>query len=97
MISLAPRLSEKTYKLAQTDNTYVFDVPASANKQQVKAAVESRFKVAVVKINTQLKSGKTKRSVRKRSQPVIGTEKAVKRAYVRLKSGDKIPMFEEGA
>jgi len=95
MIELKPRLSEKTYKLAQTSNTYVFDVPLDANRQIIKAAVEQQFKVAVTGVNTRRQPGKVKRSVRRRAQPVMGRENDSKRAYVKLAGGDKIPLFEE--
>lgn len=95
MIDIKPRLSEKTYRLAQGQNTYVFDVPLSANRQAVREAIEQQFKVAVTGINIRRQPGKTKRSVRKRQQSVTGRENDAKRAYVTLKSGDKIPLFEE--
>lgn len=96
VLTLLPRLSEKTYRLSQAVNTYVFDVPVTSNKHQIKAAVESQYKVSVDTVNVQRKEGKQKRSVRKRVQPTLGQERTTKRAYVKLKSGDKIPMFEEG-
>lgn len=94
MMILRPRLSEKSYALSQ-QHTYVFDVPSSANKQQIAAAVATQFKVSVVSVNAQRRQGKTKRSVRKGAQPVLGQEKTTKRAFVTVKSGDKIAMFEE--
>ena len=95
MITLRPRLSEKSYAAAQRAQTYVFDVPLTANKQQIAEAVATQFKVGVVGVNTLNKTGKAKRSVRRRAQALIGREKTTKRAYVTLKSGDKIPVFEE--
>ncbi len=92
---LQPRISEKNYRLTQTDNVYVFDVPMSVNKHEIRQMVERQFKVAVVAVNTQVKKGKAKASVRRRTQPVIGRQASVKRAYVKLKQGDKIPVFEE--
>lgn len=94
MMILKPRLSEKSYALSQ-QRTYIFDVPASANKHQIAEAVASQFKVTVISVNSQRQQGKTKRSVRKGAQPVLGQEKTVKRAYITVKSGDKIAMFEE--
>lgn len=94
MIILKPRLSEKSYQLSQVQ-TYVFDVPVTANKSQVASAVASQFKVKVVAVNSARRRGKAKRSVRKRSQPLTGQEKTTKRVYVKLTSGDKIAMFEE--
>lgn len=95
MILLKPRLSEKSYAAAEATSTYVFDVPTTSNRQQVAAAVERQYKVGVIRVNTLNKTGKAKRSVRRRAQPVTGREKTTKRAYVTLKAGDKIPVFEE--
>lgn len=95
MVELKPRLSEKTYQLAQSQNTYVFDVPLEVNRQAIKSAVEQQFKVAVLSVNTRRQPGKVKRSVRRRVQATSGQENTRKRAYVKLKSGDKIPLFEE--
>lgn len=95
-LALIPRLSEKTYRLSQENQTYVFDVPASSNKQSIAQAVERQFKVGVENVNVHIKKGKAKRSLRKRLQPIAGSEVNTKRAYVTLKPGDKIPMFEEG-
>lgn len=95
MIILKPRLSEKSYQLSQ-NQTYIFDVPTSANKPQIAEAVASQFKVKVVTVNSARRRGKAKRSVRRGAQPLTGREKTTKRVYVTLKSGDKIAMFEEG-
>jgi large subunit ribosomal protein L23 len=94
-VVLLPRLSEKTYMLAQSGNTYVFDVSMHANKDQIKQAVSKQFKVAVESVNIQVKKGKLKSSPRKRLAPVKGREASTKRAYVKLTKGDKIPLFED--
>lgn len=96
ILALMPRLSEKTYRLSQENQTYVFDVPAHSNKLTIAKAVERQFKVGVENVNVHVKKGKAKRSLRKRLQPTTGSEGDTKRAYVTLKPGDKIPMFEEG-
>ena len=43
LVLVTPRVSEKAYRLVSSQNTYVFDVPMSANKNEIKAAVESQF------------------------------------------------------
>jgi len=93
-ILLIPKVSEKSFKLAGT-NVYMFNVPIDANKIQIKAAVESEYKVTVLKVNVAVAKGKVKKSFRKGQQPVDGVRKNTKRAYVTLKDGDKIPFFEE--
>lgn len=93
-ILLIPRVSEKSFKLAGS-NVYMFNVPMDANKIQVKAAVQSEYKVTVTNVNIAVAKGKVKKSFRKGQQPIEGNRKDTKRAYVTLKDGDSIPFFEE--
>ena len=44
MLKLVPRISEQTYQMSEDKNTYVFMVPTSANKLDIKKAVEEKFK-----------------------------------------------------
>lgn len=92
-IALQPRMSEKTYALSQAENTFVFDVPKTVNKVQIAAAVEAQFNVTVEDVRVLINKGKMKASVRKRSRSVMGKRPDVKKAYVRLKEGDSIPVF----
>lgn len=92
-LTLRPRMSEKTYALSQEKNVYVFAVIGGVNKLTIKRAVESQFKVAVENVNVLNQKGKTKRTIRKRSRPMTGRQSDVKKAYVTLKKGDKIPVF----
>lgn len=91
---LKPRMSEKTFGLSQTGNVYVFTVPGSANKQSVATAVAAQFGVSVTNVNIANVKGKQKRTVRKRTRPVMGQRSDTKKAYVTLKEGDKLPFFE---
>ena len=87
-IIIAPVLSEKSYGLME-QNTYTFFVDPSANKTQIKIAVEEIFGVDVASVNTANREGK-----RKRSRSGFGTRKATKRAYVTLREGsDAIDVF----
>ncbi len=98
MLNIKPRMSEKAYQQSLLNQTYVFMVPATANKMQVKAAVESQFNVAVLEVNIVIQKGKKARSIRlgnRKSRPIIGQRSDIKKAYVRLKSGDSIKIFEE--
>jgi len=90
---LKPRMSEKAYGLSQTADTYIFDVPSSANKLTVAQAVGVQFDVAVKAVNVVNVKGKPKRTVHKRSRPTNGKRSDIKKAYVTLKSGDSIPVF----
>lgn len=87
-IIIAPVLSEKTYTLME-QNTYTFFVDPSANKTQIKIAVEEIFGVDVASVNTANREGK-----RKRSRTGYGQRKNTKRAYVTLREGsDSIDIF----
>jgi len=91
---LRPRLSEKTFGLAGSNTVYVFDVPASANKQTVAAAVTAQFDVTVIGVNMLNVKGKAKRTVRKGGRAASGQQANRKKAYVALKEGDKLPFFQ---
>ena len=87
-IIIAPVLSEKSYGLME-QNTYTFYVDPSANKTQIKIAVEQIFGVDVASVNTANREGK-----RKRSRTGYGQRKDTKRAYVTLREGsDSIDIF----
>lgn len=88
-----PRMTEKSYGLSQTANTYVFIVPADANKISVKQAVEKQFGVGVTTVNMLVNKGKVKRSYRKGGRSIMGVRSDTKRAYVTVKEGDTIPVF----
>lgn len=92
-MTLRPRMSEKTYALSQSENTFVFGVPMTANKHEVAAAISAQFEVTVEDIRISLNKGKAKRSVRKGGKAVTGRRIDTKKAYVRLKAGDHIPVF----
>lgn len=91
---LRPRLSEKTFGLATSKTVYVFDVPASANKHTVAAAVAAQFDVTVIGVNITNLKGKAKRTIRKGGRAVNGRQSDRKKAYVTLKEGQSLPFFE---
>ena len=93
-ILLKPRVSEKAYGLSQSGNVYVFTVPTTANKHTVSQAVAAQFNVTVEAVNILVQKGKTVRSYRKRSRAVTGSRADSKKAYVTLKEGDNIAVFE---
>jgi len=90
---LKPRMSEKAYALSTARNTYVFVVPHTANKVTVANAVQDQFKVTVEEVNISILKGKKKRSYRRGGRPIVGQDSDVKKAYVKLKAGDQIPVF----
>ena len=94
-LKLQPHISEQTYAHAESKNVYVFIVPNSSSKQQIKAAIEKQFKVSVTKVNVAIAKGKIKQTYRRRQQPKEGQRSNLKKAYVTVKDGDKIPVYEE--
>lgn len=84
-----PLISEKTSVEKEAKNIIAFQVHKDANKLEVKAAVETLFKVKVVDVNTMNVSGKTKRVGR-----YYGKRSNWKKAYVTLKEGSSVDFFE---
>lgn len=97
-VLVTPRMSEKAYQKSLEHNTYVFVVPVDANKLQVKQAVQDEYKVTVTTVNIVIQNGKQARSVRlgnRRARPTMGRRSDIKKAYVTLKAGDRIKIFDE--
>lgn len=92
---LRPRLSEKSYGLGITKNVYVFDVPSDANKHTIAEAVAAQYEVTVTDVNVTNIKGKVKRLIRKGGRPVMGRRSDIKKAYVTLAEGQKLPFFDE--
>jgi large subunit ribosomal protein L23 len=84
-----PLLTEKGTIQRDEDNVYLFEVDRRATKDEVRAAVEKIFKVHVEGVNTLVVRGKNRR-VRVHS----GKTRNYKKAYVRLREGDKIDFYE---
>lgn len=93
---ITPRMSEKSYGQSQA-GTYVFEVPDNLNKQQIAAAVAKQYNVTVTTVNVVRQKGKAVRSFRGRGKFVNAHRSDAKKAYVRLKAGDTITVFEEAA
>jgi large subunit ribosomal protein L23 len=94
-IALKPRISEKTFMLSQLHNTYVIEVPASASRALIAKAVKAQFNVTAASINIINAKGKPKRTVRKGGRPTMGKRSDIKKAYVTLIPGDKLPFFAD--
>ena len=80
-VIIRPVVSEKSYGLID-EGKYTFQVDPSANKTEIKYAIEQIFGVKVASINTLNRPGK-----RKRSRFGWGQRKATKRAVVSLREG----------
>jgi large subunit ribosomal protein L23 len=84
-----PLLTEKSDRLRETNNQYCFEVAVGATKLDVKAAVESLFGVKVSSVRLQNRIGKAKRMGR-----FAGKRADWKKAFVTLKEGEAIELFE---
>jgi large subunit ribosomal protein L23 len=87
-----PLITEKTTILREDGRTMVFQVAAAANKVEIKRAVETLLGSKVESVRTALAHGKVKRQGR-----FSGQRPDWKKAYVRLREGEKLPEFLEGA
>ncbi len=87
-----PMVTEKTNNLVFKQNQYVFEVREDANRTMVKEAVESIFKVNVLRVNIIKTPGKTKRNTK--SRRIVLKKPVMKKAIVTLAAGEKIPFFE---
>jgi large subunit ribosomal protein L23 len=82
-----PLITEKTSILREDGRTIVFQVAPGANKMQIKRAVEQLLGAKVDSIRTTIA----------RQGRFAGRRSDWKKAYVRLREGEKIPEFLEGA
>ncbi len=87
-IILSPVVSEKSYDLIEDHNTYTFVIDPRVNKTEVRQAVELIFGVKVIRVNTQTRKGKLKRT-----GYLMGKRSDRKRALVTLADGDEIDIF----
>ena len=85
-----PLVTETGVDKKDNERTLCFEVALDANKTQVKAAVEKLFKVKVAEVRTATFDGKLRRRGR-----FAGYRSELKKAYVRLKEGQKVPDFAE--
>ena len=85
---LKPIITEKTTRL-KSESVYVFSVMPDASKIDIKNAIQGLFKVDVVEVNTVNSAGKKRQTGRS-----IGRTARVKKAYIKLKSGQKIDLLE---
>lgn len=92
---LEPRATEKTYR-EQAKRTYVFNVKRSMSKQDIAKLIEKEFNVTVTDVRVNIRKGKkTKYSKGKHAYPGITHRQDKKFAYVTLKEGDSIRVFDE--
>lgn len=93
-ITLQPRMSEKAYGQSLASNVYVFVVPNEANKHTIADAVAAQFDVTVTNVRTVIQNGKSITSRTKRTRGITVHRKDIKKAYVTVKQGDHIAIFD---
>ncbi len=86
-----PLITEKLDRAREKTRQYSFIVDIDATKHEVAEAVSSMFKVTVEDVRTAIQRGKIKRVGRS-----MGKRANFKKAFVTLKEGDKIEIFEGG-
>lgn len=85
-----PLVSEKSYDVKEKHATLCFEVHMDANKVQIRQAVEELLKLKVDGVRTATFEGKLRRRGR-----YAGYRSDWKKAYVRLKPGQKVPEYAE--
>lgn len=91
-IIIKPIVTEKMTKLGDKLNRYGFKVQQSANKIQIKQAVEAMYSVTVTDVNTLVVAPKKKSRFTK-SGVISGKASAYKKAIVTLKDGEQIDFY----
>ena len=87
-VLLRPILTEKTTFGIEALNAYVFEVHPSANKIQIRKAVENLFDVKVRKVNVRNRKGKRKRVGR-----TVGYGKNTQHAVITLAAGETLDIY----
>ena len=85
-----PIVTEKGVAKKEAERTLCFEVASNANKTQIKNAVQVAFKVKVEEVRTSTTAGKLRRRGR-----FAGYRSDWKKAYVRLRAGEKMPEYSE--
>ena len=85
-----PVITEKGLAVKETEGTLVFEVSSKASKNEIKQAVQAIFKVKVDSVRTANFAGKERRRGK-----FTGYRPDWKKAYVKLKAGEKMPEYAE--
>ncbi len=89
-IVIRPVITEKSTWLKEKNREVCFEVDPRANKSEIKKAVEQLFKIKVERVRIQNKRGKKRRVGRSE-----GKKKDWKKAYIKLKEGEKMIEYFE--
>jgi large subunit ribosomal protein L23 len=85
-----PLITEKGHAKREAERTLCFEVHPHANKIEIKQAVEAVFRVKVAEVRTSVTAGKLRRRGR-----FTGYASDWKKAYVRLRAGQKLPEYAD--
>lgn len=85
-----PIVTEKAVGKKEADATLCFEVAKAATKTEIRSAVQKIFKVKVADVHTVNNLGKLRRRGK-----FVGYRPDWKKAYVRLKAGEKMPEYAE--
>ncbi len=85
-----PIVTEKGVAKKEAERTLCFEVAAEANKTEIRNAIQALFKVKVAGVRTTTTAGKLRRRGR-----FSGYRPDWKKAYVKLKAGEKMPEYAE--
>ena len=88
-VVISPLVTEKGTIAGEKSNQVVFRIQPDASKAQIRDVIQDLFKVTVVKIRTANFLGKQRRRGR-----TLGRRPNWKKAYITLKEGDRIEIFE---
>jgi large subunit ribosomal protein L23 len=87
-----PLITEKSVDVRERNRTMCFKVDSQASKAEIKKAVQAIFKVKVASVHTARFAGKMRRRGR-----LEGYQADWKKAYVKLRAGEKMPEYTENA
>ena len=89
-IVIRPVITEKSTLLKEKNREVCFEVDPRANKSEIKKAAEQLFKIKVERVRIQNKRGKKRKVGRSE-----GKKKDWKKAYIKLKEGEKMIEYFE--
>lgn len=89
-LNIKPMVSEKSYAMANAQNKYTFLVERGNNKIEIAKAVETKYKVKVLSVNSVVKPGKIKKDLKTYKPRRV---RDMVKVIVTLKMGDKIDEF----
>ncbi|MBQ0033914.1 MAG: 50S ribosomal protein L23 [Bacteroidales bacterium] len=91
-IIIKPIVTEKMTELGEKLNRYGFQVERTANKVQIKKAVEEMYNVTVVEVNTLIVAPKLKQRYTKGGL-ITGKSASYKKAIVTVAEGETIDFY----